>query len=238
MYNIDDIKLANNIFYYLVSNKEINEEDSPEYFRNYCESQEIMNLVKSQGEAFNVKVEKYGTTIYLIPNEDNNFLGFSKNELKKELCKSNATDKDYYLSQFVILTLLVEFYSSQGRDSKSRDSLRGGEFLNIISDRLKEAVEREDLEKIQADSGIAYENIYEKWEGLRSSDQKNRQKTTKEGFISNILKFLENQGLINYIEHDDIILTTSKLDNFMNFNILNKNNYERVLTALGGHEDE
>lgn len=238
MYNIDDIKLANNIFYYLVSNKEINEEDSPEYFRDYCESQEIMNLVKSQGEAFNVKVEKYGTTIYLIPNEDNNFLGFSKNELKKELCKSNATDKDYYLSQFVILTLLVEFYSSQGRDSKSRDSLRGGEFLNIISDRLKEAVEREDLEKIQADSGIAYENIYEKWEGLRSSDQKNRQKTTKEGFISNILNFLENQGLINYIEHDDIILTTSKLDNFMNFNILNKNNYERVLTALGGHEDE
>ena len=238
MYNIDDIKLANNIFYYLLSNKEINEEDSPEYFRNYCESQGIMNLVKSQGEAFNVKVEKYGTTIYLIPNEDNNFLGFSKNELKKELCKSNATDKDYYLSQFVILTLLVEFYSSQGRDSKSRDSLRCGEFLNIISDRLKEAVEREDLEKIQADSGIAYENIYEKWEGLKSSDQKNRQKTTKEGFISNILKFLENQGLINYIEHDDIILTTSKLDNFMNFNILNKNNYERVLTALGGHEDE
>lgn len=238
MYNIDDIKLANNIFYYLVSNKEINEEDSPEYFREYCENDEIMNLVKSQGDAFNVKVEKYGTTIYLIPNEDNNFLGFSKNELKKELCKSNATDKDYYLSQFVILTLLVEFYSSQGRDSKSRDSLRGGEFLNIISDRLKEAVEREDLEKIQVDSGIAYENIYEKWEGLRSSDQKNRQKTTKEGFINNILKFLENQGLINYIEHDDIILTTSKLDNFMNFNILNKNNYERVLTALGGNEDE
>lgn len=238
MYNIDDIKLANNIFYYLVSNKEINEEDSPEYFREYCENDEIMNLVKSQGDAFNVKVEKYGTTIYLIPNEDNNFLGFSKNELKKELCKSNATDKDYYLSQFVILTLLVEFYSSQGRDSKSRESLRGGEILNIISDRLKEAVEREDLEKIQLDSGIAYENIYEKWEGLRSSDQKNRQKTTKEGFINNILKFLENQGLINYIEHDDIILTTSKLDNFMNFNILNKNNYERVLTALGGNEDE
>lgn len=238
MYNIEDITLANNIFYYLLKNKEINEDDSPEYFRDYCEREEIINLVKKQGEAFNVKIEKYGTTIYLIPNEDNNFLGFSKNELKKELCKSNATDKDYYLSQFVILTLLVEFYSSQGRDSKSRDSLRGGEFLNIISDRLKEAVEREDLEKIQEDSGIAYENIYEKWEGLRSSDQKNKQKTTKEGFISNILKFLENQGLINYIEHDDIILTTSKLDNFMNFNILNKNNYERVLTALGGSEHE
>lgn len=238
MYNIEDITLANNIFYYLLKNKEINEDDSPEYFRDYCEREEIINLVKKQGEAFNVKIEKYGTTIYLIPNEDNNFLGFSKNELKKELCKSNATDKDYYLSQFVILTLLVEFYSSQGRDSKSRDSLRGGEFLNIISDRLKEAVEREDLEKIQEDSGIAYENIYEKWEGLRSSDQKNKQKTTKEGFISNILKFLENQGLINYIEHDDIILTTSKLDNFMNFNILNKNNYERVLIALGGNENE
>ena len=47
MYNIDDIKLANNIFYYLLSNKEINEESSPEYFRDYCENPDIMNLVKS-----------------------------------------------------------------------------------------------------------------------------------------------------------------------------------------------
>ncbi|MGL6108356.1 DUF6063 family protein [Romboutsia sp.] len=238
MYNIEDINLGNSIFYYLLKNKEIDEDKSPEYFRNYCEREEIMNLVKLQGESFNCKIEKYGSSIYIIPNEDNEFLGYSKRELKKELCKSNATDKDYYLSQFVILTILVEFYGSQGRSSKSRDSLKGGELLNIISDRLKEACEREDIEGLEADSGIAYENIYEKWQALKSSDTKTTAKTTKEGFIHTILTFLENQNLIHYIVNDDMIMTSSKLDNFMDFNILNRSNYERVIYALGGYDNE
>jgi len=238
MYNIEDINLANNIFYYLVKNKEICEDKNPEIFRQYCEREEIMNLVKTQGTSFNCKIEKYGSSIYIIPNEDNEFLGYSKKELKKELCKSNATDKDYYLSQFVILTLLVEFYGSQGRSSKSRDSMKGGEFLNIISDRLKDAVEREDIEILEEESGIAYENIYEKWQALKSSETKSTSKTTKEGFIHTILTFLENQNLINYIVNDDMIMTTGKLDNFMDFNILNRSNYERITYALGGEVNE
>lgn len=58
-------------------------------------------------------IERYGNVIYLIPKEENNFLGFSKTQLKAVLCKSNGTDKDYYLSQFVILTLLVEFLTDR-----------------------------------------------------------------------------------------------------------------------------
>lgn len=238
MYNIDDINLSNKIFYYLLQHKEINEKKSPEYFKNYCEREEIMNLVKSQGEAFNSKIEKYGSNIYIIPKEDNEFLGYSKKELKQVLCKSGATDKDYYLSQFIILTLLLQFYNSQGRSSKCRDTLRGGEFLNIISESLKDAVQREDIKKFEEESGIAYENIADKWNGLRSSDSLNRQKTTKEGFVYHILRFLENQNLVNYIEDDDIIMTTSKLDNFMDFNILNRSNYERIVNALEGMENE
>lgn len=238
MYNIDDINLSNEIFYYLLRNKELNEEKSPEYFRSYCEREEIMNLVKNQGESFNSKIEKYGSNIYIIPREDNEFLGYSKKELKQTLCKSNATDKDYYLSQFVILTLLLQFYNSQSRSSKCRDTLRGGEFLNIISESLRDAVQREDIKEYEEKSGIAYENIAEKWNGLRSSDALNRQKTTKEGFINHILKFLERQNLINYIEDDDIIMTTSKLDNFMDFNILNRSNYERIIEALEDKANE
>ena len=238
MYNMEDINLATEIFYYLLKNKEINEQKSPQYFRNYCEREEIMNLVKRYGENFNSKIEKYSSNIYIIPNEDNDFLGYSKNDLKKELCKSGATDKDYYLSQFVILTLLLQFYNSQSRSSKCRDTLRAGEFLNIISEVLKDAVEREDIKEFEEKSGIAYENIAEKWNALRSSDTQNKQKTTKEGFIYYILKFLEKQNLINYIENDDIIMTTSKLDNFMDFNILNRDNYERIIKALQGGNNE
>lgn len=228
-YSMEDIKISNSIFYYLLKHGEL-KDNVRELYKSYCENEVITELVKELGEASECYVKKYGGVVYLIPKEDNDYLGYSKGELKKALCKSGANDKDYYLSQFVILTLLVTFYSSQGVSSKSRDYVKVGEFLNIISDRLNDGVERS---KETSENGIAFANILERFEALKSSDRKSTSKTTKEGFINTILDFLDNQGLIQYIKADDMIKTTKKLDSFMDWNLLNKNNYKRVLKALG-----
>ncbi len=53
----------------------------------------------------------------------------------------------------MILTLLVTFYNSKGVSSKSRDYIKIGEFLNIITDRLNEGAERT---KEADSSGIAF----------------------------------------------------------------------------------
>ena len=63
-------------------------------------------------------------------------------------------------------------------------------------------------------------------------------KTTKEGFLYHILIFLQKQGLIDYVEEDEMIKTTKKLDSFMDWNLLNQNNYDRVRKILGVTEDE
>ena len=234
-YSMEEVKMSNKIFYYLLKYGELKEEDEGYLYKDYSENVNITELVKEIGEDSECYIKKYGGVVYLIPKEENDFLGYSKGELKKELCRSNANDKDYYLSQFVILTLLVTFYNSKGVSSKSRDYIKIGEFLNIITDRLNEGAVRTK----EADSfGIAFSNILERFEALKSSDKRSISKTTKEGFINNILDFLEKQGLIDYIKNDDMIKTTKKLDNFMDWNILNKNNYYRVLNALGESIDE
>ena len=92
----------------------------------------IQNIVKSQAETASCDIERYGNTIYLIPQEENNFLGYSRVELKKELCKSTATNKDYYLAQFVILTLLTEFFDGDGNSSRAREYIRSGELMNFV----------------------------------------------------------------------------------------------------------
>ncbi|MPN64951.1 hypothetical protein SDC9_212730 [bioreactor metagenome] len=129
----------------------------------------------------------------------------------------------------------MEFYNSQSVSSKSRDYIKVGEFLNIISDRLRDGIARADD---NAEKGIAFENILERFEALKSTDNKSTSKTTKEGFINTILDFLDKQGLIYYIKGDDMIKSTKKLDSFMDWNLLNKNNYNRVLKALGEDIDE
>ena len=157
-YELEEIRISQEIFYYLLEHHELREEDEMLLYRAYTEREEIQNLVKSQGDIAQSDIERYGNVIYLIPKEENNFLGFSKVQLKSALCKSNATDKDYYLSQFVILTLLVEFYDGQGSSSKAREYIRVGELQNCISSRLKEGAEHTEEEET---NGIAFSNMLE-----------------------------------------------------------------------------
>lgn len=233
-YTTEEITISNKIFYHLLKNGEL-KEGAEELYKSYSENENITELVKELGEASECYVKKYGGVVYLIPKEDNDFIGYSKGELKRILCKAGANDKDYYLSQFVILTLLVAFYNSQSITSKSREYIKVGEFLNVITDRLKDGIDRT---SDNGENGIAFENILERFEALKSSDNKSTSKTTKEGFINTILDFLDSQGLIYYIKGDDMIKTTKKLDNFMDWNLLNKNNYNRVLKALGEEINE
>ena len=214
-YEAEEVLSSQEIFYYLLEHHELREEDEPLLYKAYTEEEAIRNLVKSQGEVAAANVERYGNVIYLIPKEENNFLGFSKQQLKNTLCKSTATDKDYYLSQFVILTLLVEFFDGQGSSSKAREYMRVGELMNCISTRLKEGAAEEDDEKDTA--GISFRILYETYE---------------------VLMFLQKQGLVEYVEQDEMIKTTRKLDHFMDWNLLNQNNYERVLRVLGVAKDE
>ena len=235
-YEFEAIRSSQEIFYYLLEHHELCEEEEPLLYKAYAEQEEVQNLVKSQGEIADCDVERYGNVIYLIPKEENNFLGFSKAQLKSVLCKSNATDKDYYLSQFVILTLLVEFYDGQGSSSKSREYIRVGELQNSISERLKEGAGNSLEEEEKA--GIAFSNMLEAFEALKSDEKGSRARTTKEGFLYYILTFLQKQGLVEYVEQDEMIKTTKKLDSFMDWNLLNQNNYKRVLRVLGVTEDE
>jgi len=231
-YEKEEIHQSQEVFYYLLEHHELCEEKAQILYRAYAEQEAVQNLVKSQGEIALCNIERYGNVIYLIPKEENHFLGFTKPKLKNALCKSNATDKDYYLSQFAILTLLVEFYDGQGSSSKSREYMRVGELQNCISLRLKEGVQQVPPEE-EEQAGIAFSNMMEAYEALRSDEKGSRAKTTKEGFLHNILVFLQKQGLVEYVEQDEMIKTTRKLDSFMDWNLLNQNNYRRILKVLG-----
>ena len=243
-YETEDIMRSQQIFYYLLEHRELTEESGRELYRAYTENETVMRLVKSQGEYAECEIVRYGNVIYLIPKEENEYLGYSKAQLKAALCRSGATDKDYYLSQFVILTLLVEFYDGHGSSSKARNFMKAGELLNRISERLREGAEAARAaqeatgEDPQERTGLAFRNMLEAFEALRSEEKGSRARTTKEGFLYTILTFLEKQGLIEYIEADEMIRTTAKLDHFMDWNLLNKNHYDRVLRVLGVNPDE
>lgn len=235
-YELENIQCSQKIFYCLLANGKLSEEDEPALYHSYLEEEEVINLVKSQAEVSDCIVERYRNTIYLIPNMTNNMLGFSKAELKKELCRSNGTNKDYYLSQFIILTLLVEFYDGQGSHCKARDFIKMGELQNIVAERLQEGVRAQ--EQSDEDMGLDFASMSQAFDALKSSDKPSRAMTTKEGMLFTVLNFLEKQDLIIFIREDEMIKTTERLDRLMEMKILNKTNYEQVMKAMGVELDE
>ena len=70
-YELEEIKLSQQIFYYLLEHHELREEEEQKLFRVYTEEETVQNLVKSQAEEAVSTVERYGNTIYLIPKEEN-----------------------------------------------------------------------------------------------------------------------------------------------------------------------
>ena len=52
-----------------------------------------------------------------------------------------------------------------------------------------------------------------------------------------ILNFLQKQGLIEFVAADEMIKTTKKLDNFMDWNLLNQNHFQRVKRVLEGRNE-
>ena len=89
---MDDLRLCQDIFYYLLEHHELKLEEEERLYKAYTREEQVQNLVKSQGDAAGCDIERYGNVIYLIPREDNNFLGFSKAQVKAAICRSNATD--------------------------------------------------------------------------------------------------------------------------------------------------
>ena len=73
-YEIDTIRMSQEIFYYLLIHHELKEEEEGRLYRAYTEQEEVQNLVKSQGEAADSVIERYGNVIYLIPKEENSIL--------------------------------------------------------------------------------------------------------------------------------------------------------------------
>ena len=63
-YDYNDVKLSQEIFYHLLRFHELSEEADNRLFRAYFENESIQELTKSQAEAAQCKVERYGDVVY------------------------------------------------------------------------------------------------------------------------------------------------------------------------------
>ena len=237
-FEYEEIRQSQEIFATLLEKREIRERSSQRaLFDAYMSSERVQELVKSQCEAVGCTAICYVDVLYLVPDEENRWLGYSKTDLKRRLCRGNPTEVDYYLVQFAILCLLLEFYDERGSEHKIREFIRVGDLLNLIGEKLSQGSHAHSEEEQEA-MGLAFTQMCDRYEAMAPGNSGSRVKTTKMGFLNGILSFFEEQGLLTLTDNGEFIRTTDKLDHFMDWNLLNTANFSRVIRVLEEEDDE
>lgn len=225
MSNINELKIATNIYYYLLKNNWLSENDDSALYISYS-NPETQKYLKILAEASDCAIKMINGVIYLIPNRDNKLLAYTRSELRKTMFKSNSTASDYYLGIFIIEQLILTLYNST-TDTQARFQVTIGELENTVSETLDKIQKHRNISDIESEYKKVFSNLIGKWGSLKGSDTANRRSETRVGFISNVLAFLSSQDLIIWYETDGIIKPTKHFTNKV-LHILNKNEFKKT----------
>ena len=242
-YNEQDIETAYAIFYALMKKGELHgdQQKRSQHYDNYVNNNHIQLLLAMFARSSDSIIRQWDNGIYLIPNDTNNFLGFSSGRLRTKILGANASEDDYLLVQFAMMVLIKEFYADPGSRSDtqlSREFILLSEYAKIVGEELKSCIS--ELEDDNSTTGN-YKSLWEKYDSLQATEEITKGKmTTKEGFLYKLLTFLKKQRLITIATETNImIFPTPKLTMQVHTYLLDTRNKENILkTLLGENESE
>ncbi|HEY5563038.1 MAG TPA: DUF6063 family protein [Clostridiaceae bacterium] len=222
MYTLEAIRKAMRLYNYLLQQGELTAQEDNELFQSFSDM-EIREIIEAFQEESKVSIKKYDDTIYFIPNVDNEFLGFKRYELKREIFPRGDTKNiDLFLAMYILIQLTCEFYSGKGTNVKIRDLIQLGELDEKITERLELFAKSED-KSVDDETSLAITDIAKYWFTLVNEDDSEDYRTRR-WYISQVMTFLKKENLIN-IQDETVIIPTVKFNRLASNYFLN---YERL----------
>lgn len=230
MYSLEEIKKATDIYVYLIDKGELKLDDDKELFNSYGE-QNIKVILDGMAQQSNIYIRLLGDSIYLIPNVDNEFLGYKRGELKTAILgrRSDIRLEDYYLSIYIIIVVLCEFYGGKGVDPRLRTSIELNDIEVIIHQKLVPLTEK-DVSKIEGETKLAISVIANLWVNTINDDDYNKVKSRK-WYIKQVCEFLKKEGLVNILDETNVV-PAKKLDRLVLNHLLNADRLAEINKAL------
>lgn len=232
MYILEDIRKAMRLYNYLLSHGELYAKDDKELFQSLADTK-VREIIEAFEEESQVNIKKYDDTIYLIPDVDNEFLGYKRSELKKEIFpRGDMKNIDLFLAMYIMLLLTAEFYSGKGSNVKIRDLIQLGELDEKITERLELFSTKSD-KSVDEETGLAITDIAKYWFTLTNEDDAAAFKTRR-WYITQVMNFLKKECLIN-IQDETVIIPTAKFNRLAANYFLNYERLEDINRILSGN---
>lgn len=233
-WNYEELSEATQLFMKLMSEKQLNKFKDEEYFDIYSKYKVKMILreVFEKQAKVNIILDDKEENIYVVPALDNELFSYSNKELREKLkLKDN---KELYLSLFSIVVLLSEIFDHDDiADYIVLESLEK-EMSNQIA-KINELTE-EEIELSSDENQLDLKSIKKVWEELpliaENAKTISRTKGNRLSFLSNVIRFLEEEGFVEYIERQKHICPTYKLKTVFKGNFTNNNRKNQLLELI------
>ena len=216
----------------LMEDGQLDRENHSSLFIEYAYS-EVLDVLSEFEEELDCRIIKIHNTLYLLPGQENNLLGFRHKDFREWLPSSSKMN-DIFLSYYVSMLIFHEFYGGKNKNPKQREFLSvtaliealDKRFEKILSDKLEMVLEQE--EKLE----INIKSIAENW--MQKIVFEENKRNTKHAFVLRICALLEQEKLIRLMEDKREIRTTKKLDDLMTFYFLNDSRIEDINQIFKG----
>lgn len=221
-YELNEVRKATEILNYLLMRGEISGYAQPDLYLAYGDSR-IREILETQAVALNVQVVNLNSVVYMIPNEDNDFLGVSAADLRTSI-RSNGSVEDGYLAQYIIAVTFDIFFTGAGQHMSSGRLLSINTLAEEVTKRLDTAAARESIREDEATMRFNIISLKMLWDSLPLLEEGRQQQNTigcKLGRLHKIAAFMEKRKLVIYTQSDDDIRPTPRLKNLMLHYFLN-----------------
>ena len=233
-YKAETVETALKIFLELARLGQLHQEDYPEMVHAYKTDQEVQGLFANIIEPLaDVKILESLYILYLSPNVDNRFFGYTNEELRDKM--KLATNRELYLAYFVILSLLAMFYGEDSLSEVSRSYVTVSDLEQFVSTRLQDLGVNPDLTDLEKELEINLLSSVELWQDMPEYDPdlKALRRSTKNriSFILKVAMFLETEGLA-HVEQDRELYATEKTEQMVRKYYSDRGRQEKLLTLL------
>jgi hypothetical protein len=202
-----NLEKSSRLFAHLLEHGELSMKRGTSDLYSYYDIEEVRAILSVITRGSKLVIEKVKDTIYMVPAIDNNFLGYSKADIKQKFLQNDTGDEGYYLVMFIILNIIQKFYSSvTGEAIANSQSI--GEMIELVDKKLA-SLQGVDESVIE----LSVRSMTERWINLRVSAPKS--KGTKTWFVERAVKILDVNKLVNYKDTDKRIYRTERLDNLI-----------------------
>lgn len=179
----------------------------------YLADDSIRGLVDSFAHHVDCVVVLAGEKIYMIPKTKLSPFHVNNDYIKRTYFKSGSTNADIYLLYFTTIVLFGAFYDSYQTLEPTRDFIGIDDWARLVNERIYVLMEHDDEKLIEREKEFSYnwKQIIEKWEDMNDIKETAKRQSgntiSRLSFMDTAKRFLLDQGLIEEIGNDEVVLS-------------------------------